>query len=488
MIDILFINPGDRKKVFQDLGDDATAIEPPYLTLSYASYLNKKGCSVDILDVNALNLSIEEVIDYIKNKNPKLIALVVYGNQPSASTQNMTITENIANRIKEKLNNKIVVLGLHPSALPRQTLESGFFDYVIEGEGPVSLEKLISYQYNKISIEDVDGLWYYRNDIIYSNKRASLIKNLDEYMPIANWELLPMDKYRAHNWHCFTTNNIRKPYAAIYTSLGCPYSCEFCCINAPFGKSGIRYRSPELVVAELELLNLKYGVKNIKIIDEMFVLHEQHYMKIVDLIIEKELDLNIWCYARVDTIKEENLKRMKKAGINWLALGIESANPNVRDGAQKKLRVDDIKSIIDLIRKNNINIIGNFIFGLPEDTSESMRETLDMAKELKCEFVNFYCAMAYPGSRLYNIAVKEGWMLPESWIGYSQHSYEMLPLRSKYLSAREIVKFRDEAFDEYFKNEEYLTMIENKFGHDVRINLENICKKKLKRKILEENL
>lgn len=197
--------------------------------------------------------------------------------------------------------------------------------------------------------------------------------------------------------------------------------------------------------------------------------------------------MNIWCYARVDTIKEKNLKRMKKAGVNWLALGIESANPNVRDGAQKKLRVNDIKSIVDSIRKNDISVIGNFIFGLPEDTLESMRETLDMAKELKCEFVNFYCAMAYPGSRLYNMAIKEGWKLPESWMGYSQHSYEMLPLCSKYLSAREIVKFRDEAFNEYFNNKEYLAMVEDKFGQNVRINLENVCKSKLKRKILEEN-
>lgn len=154
---------------------------------------------------------------------------------------------------------------------------------------------------------------------------------------------------------------------------------------------------------------------------------------------------------------------------------------------KKKLRVNDIKSIVDSIRKNDISVIGNFIFGLPEDTLESMRETLDMAKELKCEFVNFYCAMAYPGSRLYNMAIKEGWKLPESWMGYSQHSYEMLPLCSKYLSAREIVKFRDEAFNEYFNNKEYLAMVEDKFGQNVRINLENVCKSKLKRKILEEN-
>ena len=95
--------------------------------------------------------------------------------------------------------------------------------------------------------------------------------------------------------------------------------------------------------------------------------------------------------------------------------------------------------------------------------------------------------MAYTGSRLYNMAIKEGWKLPESWLGYSQHSYEMLPLCSTYLCAREIVKFRDEACNEYFNNKEYLAMVEDKFGQNVRINLENVCKSKLKRKILEEN-
>ncbi|MCW1356356.1 radical SAM protein [Campylobacter jejuni] len=179
---------------------------------------------------------------------------------------------------------------------------------------------------------------------------------------------------------------------------------------------------------------------------------------------------------------------MKIAGVNWLALGIESANPNVRDGAHKKLKVNDIKTIINLIRKHDINIIGNFIFGLPDDTLESMRETLDMAKELNCEFVNFYCAMAYPGSRLYNIAIQKNWKLPETWIGFSQHSYDMLPLPSNTLSARDIVAFRDNAFNEYFSNNKYLTMIENKFGKNVRENLENICKNKLRRKILEENI
>lgn len=486
MLDIVFVNAGDRKVVFQDLGKNLTAIEPPYLTLSFATYLQNKNFNVKIIDANALNITPEETSHMIKELNPRLVALIVYGNQPSASTQNMSISGKIATAIKETINVPIVMGGLHPSALPKRTLEEESVDFVIEGEEQIPLEQLLIFLKEKISLQTVEGLWYYDNGVIKNNPKGKLINNLDDYMPVANWDLLPMEKYRAHNWHCFDDIENRSPYAAIYTSLGCPYKCEFCCINTPFGKSTIRYRSPEIIVKELELLNKKYGIKNIKFIDEMFVLHEDHYMKIVDLIIEKKLELNIWCYARVDTIKEHTLNRMKQAGINWLALGIESANPAVRDGARKKMKVKDIEERVRLIQKAGIRVIGNYIFGLPNDTFESMQETLDMAKKLNCEFANMYCAMAYPGSPLYTLAVKEGWKLPDVWHGYSQHSYVIEPLPSKYLSAKEIVKFRDDAFHEYFENPKYLNMLEENFGKKVREHMEETTKTRLKRKILKD--
>lgn len=294
-----------------------------------------------------------------------------------------------------------------------------------------------------------------------------------------------MEKYKAHNWHCFDDIENRIPYGAIYTSLGCPYSCIFCCINAPFGKPGIRYRSPELVVKEIELLVNNYGIKNLKIVDELFVLNEKHYMTIVNSLIGKGYDLNIWAYARVDTVKKENLKKMKKAGINWLALGIESANPDVRDGVQKRMRVSDIKNLVQTIQNAGIRVIGNYIFGLPDDNPETMQETLAMAMDLNCEFANFYCAMAYSGSKLYEIAVKEGWELPKEWHGFSQHSCEMLPLPTKYLSAKEVLRFRDDAFHNYFESPNYLNMIEQKFGYKVKEHIQEMTKTRLKRKLLE---
>ncbi|MDP3012947.1 MAG: hypothetical protein Q8M92_01805, partial [Candidatus Subteraquimicrobiales bacterium] len=126
-----------------------------------------------------------------------------------------------------------------------------------------------------------------------------------------------------------------------------------------------------------------------------------------------------------------------------------------------------------------------YIFGLPDDNLKTMQETLDMAMDLNCEFANFYCAMAYPGSKLYDIAVKERWELPKEWHGFSQHSYEMLPLPTKYISAKEVLKFRDDAFHKYFSNQHYLSMIDEKFGRGVRSHIEKMASKRLKRRTVD---
>ena len=449
--DVVLINPGDRKQVYQGLAKDFSAIEPPFWVAVLAAFLRNNGFSVEIIDANAENITPDIVAERVNDINPYLSAVIVYGSQPSASTQNMMIAGKICKALKDNTSTRVAIGGLHPSALPKRTLEDEEVDFVIEGEGSYTLKGLIEIiKGNKNNYTKVPGLWFHENGKIKKTTKAVLIKDVNEMLPIAAWDLLPMEKYRAHNWHCFDGINNRMPYGVIYTSIGCPYSCVFCCINVPFGKAGIRFRNPELAVNEIGLLVSRYGVKNIKIADELFILKEKHYMTILDLLIQRGYELNMWAYARVDTVKPENLKKMKKAGINWLALGIESANPEVRDGASKKMKIKDIRNVVKSIQDEGIRVIGNYIFGLPDDTLETMQETLDMAIELKCEFANFYSAMAYPGSKLHDIVIKEGWELPKEWHGYSQHSYETLPLPTKYISAKEVLKFRDDAFNSYF--------------------------------------
>jgi radical SAM superfamily enzyme YgiQ (UPF0313 family) len=170
-----------------------------------------------------------------------------------------------------------------------------------------------------------------------------------------------------------------------------------------------------------------------------------------------------------------------KAGFNWLAFGIESANAKVRDDVQKGFGQEDIFPVLEKVRAAGIRVIGNYIFGLPEDDLATMRETLDLAKKLNCEFANFYSAMAYPGSRLYEMAVEGGWKLPENWGGYSQHAVDSLPLPTHRLSGAEVLKFRDEAFLEYYTNPEYLRLVDTTFGTETLSHIQAMTSHKLRR-------
>ncbi len=482
-VDVVLVKPGNQRQLYGELNDfKLTGMEPPLWAALLAAYLRSLGGSVEIFDAEVENWSYEETAQKIIEAHPILVAVVVSGTNPSASTMNMTGAGAVVRRLKELAPEiKTILMGLHPSALPEQTLAEEAADFVCEGEGIYTLPKLIDALKSMQGFHQIEGLWFWENGKIVSNPRAPLVKNLDE-LPMPAWDLLPMAKYRAHNWHCFGNLDARQPYAVIYTSLGCPFQCGFCCIHALFGQRGIRYRSPELVIEEIDYLVRNYGVRNIKILDEMFVLKESHVTRLCDLIIERGYDLNMWAYARVNTVNEPLLQRMKQAGINWVCYGFESGSNEVLQKISKGYDVHTVDSVVQMTRNAGAYIVANFIFGLPDDDLASMQATLDLAMRINAEWANFYCAMAYPGSQLYELAIKEGWPLPETWQGYSQYAYETLSLPTKHLPASDVLRFRDHAFQVYYSNPEYLDMMTRKFGPKVADHVREMTSHKLVRK------
>jgi len=488
-IDLLLINPGERGQIYQSLGESLTAIEPPLWCRLIGGHIRDHGYSIQILDAEAEELSADQVADIVAEVKPTLVAMVVFGHQPSASTQQMVGAGLTCRAIKNKApDTKIIILGGHISALPERTLREEAVDFACNSEGPVTVRQLLEQlKSDDFAPHKVEGLVFHDGDKIANVPAPALIKDLDAELHGQVWDLLPMTKYRAHNWQCFGDLQSRQPYASIYTSLGCPYKCSFCCINAPFGTNRYRMRSPEAVVNEIQHLHETYGVCTIKFIDEMFVLNDKHVTRICDLLIERGLGpkLNIWAYARIDTVKPERLAKLRAAGIKWLALGIESGSEHVRDGAEKSFNQQDILEIVRAIQSAGIHVIGNYIFGLPDDDLDSMKATLELAIELNCEFANFYSAMAYPGSPLYQMAVESGWALPESWSGFSQHSYDCTPLPTEKVTAADVLAVRDEAFHRYFSNPRYLDLLTQRFGWETRHHVEEMSAQRLKRKILE---
>ncbi|HBR14475.1 MAG TPA: B12-binding domain-containing radical SAM protein [Candidatus Omnitrophica bacterium] len=485
-MDIVFIKANNQKKIYQDLSKDFTGIEPPLWLALTAAYIREYGFSVAVIDAEAENLDTQETVDRIKEFNPRLASVVVSGTNPSASTLNMPGAGEVLREMKKKCPGiPTVISGLHPSALPERTVKEETADFVMEGEGlSTHLELLQALKSGKTLDEEfaLDGLWYKRDGRIISHPRAVNVNDLG-ILPMPAWDLLPMEQYRAHNWHCFGHVDERQPYAVIYTSLGCPFNCSFCCINVTFGGSGIRYRPPVKVVEEIDFLVKNYGVKNIKVLDELFAMKQTHVEELCDRLIARGYDLNFWVYGRIDTVKESMLAKMKKAGINWIAYGIEAGSKRVRDGVSKgRFDQEQIRKVVKMTQAAGIYVVGNFIFGLPEDDLQTMQETLDLAKGLNCEYANFYCAMAYPGSKLYDDALAQGIALPRTWTGYAQFSEETFPLATKYISGADVLRFRDKAFDEYYGSPVYLNMIEEKFGVRTVEHIKEMCSVKLKRK------
>jgi radical SAM superfamily enzyme YgiQ (UPF0313 family) len=479
-VDLVLINPGGRTRVYQSLGEALTAVENPVWAGLIATFVRRRSVSVAIVDAEAEELTASEAAERALVLGPRLVTIVVYGHQPSASTQNMAGASAVATALKERSpSTSVLMVGGHVAALPIRTLEDEVCDFVAHDEGLHAIAALLEALASSADpdLRKVPGLVYRSGGRIVANHAGPLVTELERDIGGVAWDLLPMSNYRAHNWHCFG-GVPRQPYAAVYTTLGCPYRCAFCCIQAPFKRAeaarglppevnSYRFWSPSHVVAEIETLVSDYGVRNIKFADEMFVLNQRHVEEICDRLIDRRWDLNVWAYARVDTVKTSLLEKLKRAGLNWLALGIESADERVLDDSRKRYRVDATFETVRQIKAAGINVIGNYIFGLPEDTFETMQRTLDLAIELRCEFANFYCAMAYPGSALYQRAIDSGWRLPESWSGYSQHAPDTLPLPTRHVPAGDVLRFRDLAFNRYFTDPPYLESMRVKFGDSV---------------------
>jgi len=507
-LDVLFINPGNHEEIYQSLANKYSAIETPTWALLLAQSCRSVNYNVEILDASAERLSLDQAVERIKQKNPRLICFVVYGQNPNAGTVNMSGTAKLASAVKaDGIKTPIAVVGSYVQSLPIKTLEDeASIDIVFANEGIYAIRNLLKENLNDITkLEHVKGIGFRKEGKPFLTEPERIVPQdrMDIDLPGYAWDLLPyrnkpLDLYRAPMWHADYIEENRTPYAAIYTSLGCTFKCSFCMINIinrndndPIGVaanySTMRFWSPEFIIKEFDKL-FEMGVKTLRISDEMFLLNQKYYVPLCKLLKErnKNNDLNMWAYSRIDSVrKPENLKLIREAGIKWLCLGIESGEKKIRLQATKGHFEDiDIRDVVKMIHDADIEIIANYLYGLPGDTHETMQNTFDLSLELCTLAWNAYAVMALPGSQLYKEAVKKNVDLPKDYAEFSFHSFNTKPLPTEYLKPSEILRFRDEAWSKYHSHLPFLDKVEKKYGKAARTNIENMTKVKLKRKIL----
>lgn len=506
-LDVLFIHPDSSATAYQGLATTYSAIEPPTWALLLAQSCRSKGFGVAIMDCDAEKLTLEAAVQRVKDLKPRLVVFVVYGQNPNSGTTSMIGATRLAEALKQHDPQRpIGFVGSHTSALPREVLAHPFVDIVFLNEGVYALHNLLRGNLQD-DVAKVAGIGYKKRDrdgrpVLWLNPPQAVVpqERMDEDLPGYAWDLLPMrerplDLYRAHFWHAGFDHSKRTPFAAIYTSLGCNFGCDFCMINivnrADNGEDvhaahsrGMRFWSPKLIAGELEKL-AKMGVETVRISDEMFFLNRRYYEPLLQDIVERDLKLRMWAYSRVDTVRPAALDLFRRAGIGWLALGIEAGSQVVRSEVSKgSFKEVNIREICRTVRDADINVISNYIFGFPDDTRETMQQTLDLALELNTEMANMYPCQALPGSPIYRQALRNGWKLPDSYAGYAFLSYECEPLATRHVGAAEVLRFRDEAFHTYFTNPAYLALVERRFGAQQRANVEDMTKIRLKRKLL----
>ena len=511
-LDVCFLIASSAKKSYQQLSKIYTAIEPPTWALLLAQSCRSIGFKVSIIDANAENLSDEEILKKINEFNPRIVCLVVYGQNVNAGTANMRGAIDITNFLKvSKILCPVAFIGSHVQALPVETLnKEKNIDIVFTNEGVYALRNLLKLdKFSSEKLRNIKGIAYRNGEETKINLPEKVVptERMDIDLPGYAWDLLPykdrpFDLYRSPMWHAEYDFEKRTPYASLQTSLGCVFKCDFCMINLinrndseEIGVAGhynnMRFWSPDFIINEFNKL-IEMGVQTIRIIDEMFLLNPKYYVPLCEKLskINKHDKLRMWSYSRIDTVKRpEILKLVRKAGIKWLCLGIESGDKSVRlEVAKGKFEDVDVREVIKKVHDADIGVMANYIFGLPGDTKETMKKTFDLSLELCTVGWNTYAAMALPGSQLYKNALDKKYKLPDSYEGYSFHSYETQPLPTETLKPEEILEYRDKSFINYHTHRSFLDKIEKKFGKKALDNIKDMTKVNLKRKILGDQL
>ena len=310
-MDCLLINPDSSLTAYQGLSGKFSAIEPPTWALLLAESCRSKGHKVGIMDCCAQRLSLEESVNKVIENNPRVALFVVYGQNPNAGTTSMIGATALARELKEKIasNTYMFCWITCISVTQGGAGTSDFIDSILLNEGVYALNNLLSADLDG-ELGNIKGIGWKRNNEMILNDPEMIVpqERMDIDLPGYAWDLLPYDKnpldlYRSHVWHGDFNESMRTPYAAIYTSLGCIYGCEFCMINIvnrtdnsddiSSGDSRImRFWSVDWVLNQLQILN-DLGVTTVRISDEMFLLNHRYYVPICEGIIERGLKLHV---------------------------------------------------------------------------------------------------------------------------------------------------------------------------------------------------
>lgn len=431
-------------------GTYADWFKRPVLGLAYlCSYLKSDGFECRIFDAYYHSWSEDELLARVAEYRPHLIGI-------SAMTHEVNKAAHVAGRLKVKLEVPVVIGGCHVTALPRRTLaEFPVFDYGIHGEGESACLQLARHLRDGSSpgLRDIQGLAFREGDEIKVNARAPFLTSEElDAMPLPAF-----DDYYGDDREALKAKDA---CGAIIVGRGCPYNCAFC--MRVLGQE-VRRRSPETVIAEMEQSITRWGAHTFDFYDDILLHDRPDTRRLLELMIEKGFPGKVRWYGltRVNLVKADMIALAKEAGCIRLGLGVESGDDGILKTIGKGITVAQVRSAVRMIKDQGLAVDAYFILGHPDETEEQVKKTVDLAAELNTNTIAVGLMVPYPGTRVYEMALRGAGgyrLLSEDWSQYDKYGGRALELKN--LPYERLLRWQRRALiNLYLKNFRLLDLI-----------------------------
>ncbi len=405
---------------------------PPVDMMSLSAVAKSRGFDTKFKDYSLNKETIENFVEDLKEYKPEFLVINV------ASTTLEGDLE-ILKASKDYLKDTVVIVkgaifNFYSYKIMQQYPE---IDIALRGEIEPAFDEIICYN----SLADVKGITYQMDDKIVSTPDRELSENID-YLPFLDRELIDNNFYQRPD--------TKQPQTIIRVSKGCPNHCFFC-LATPLNGKVVRYRSPKLIVSEIEECVSLYGIKNFIFWSDIFNMNLNWVKKLCNLIIDSGLKISFSTNTRADTVDFETLKLMKKAGCTLISIGAESGSQEILNKMGKRITLAQIEQAVKLITKAGIQVYAYYVIGLPWETKQTLQETFKFAKKLNTHYASFYTATALVGTKFSEYINKN--RLGE--VNYEK-PYIFPSVNTYSLSSEEIFNYNKKFNKEYYLRPKYI--------------------------------
>lgn len=409
----------------------------PHIGLGYLAAVLAKNHDVCIKDCVAERVGFDKFREFVSRNRFDLVGI-------TSTTYEISNAHKIAEIAKAEIPSTVVVVGgPHSTALPEQTLkEFQYFDIAVAGEGEKTVEEIACNIEAKKPLSGIRGIAYRDNGKIKVNDKREFINNLDD-LPIPLWEKFPLEKYHGY------LGLIKKKELPILSGRGCPNQCVFC---QRASGSKPRLRSVKSVVDEIEY-DIKCGARSLAFCDETFTLFKERTKEICEEIIRRGLNKKIsWhCETRVDRIDKETLMKMKEAGCEMVAFGVESGNDFILQKAKKGISTAQIRRAFIFAKEVGLKTYMFLIFGLPYETEKTVKDTINLMMEVDPDYVTIGILVPFPGTEVFEMASKgEGFIkiLSNNWNDYGKQIGKSLELET--ITSKRLRELQSQAYSKFY--------------------------------------